>query len=347
MTRRRALIWILAGVMVAGAGSFWWMNRGTDTLGKALDLRRLPLIAQWLQQKTLPEGFAASNGRIEATEIDIATKLPGRLAEVLVEEGHLVEAGQPVARMDTASLRAQLAQAEAEWRRAQLERDYARALVAQQEEELGLARNELRRLRQLVTKGNVSVEQLDQAQTRAQVAAAGVQAAKVKVVASEAAIEAAVAAVERIRVDINDSELKSPKRGRVLFRLAEPGEVLGSGGKILTLLDVADLYMVIFLPEKVAGQVPLGGEARLIFDAAPEYVVPASVSFVAARAQFTPKQVETRSEREKLSFRVKLKIPEDILRQYESRMKTGLPGEGFVRLLDGAAWPEHLQPRLP
>jgi HlyD family secretion protein len=167
------------------------------------------------------------------------------------------------------------------------------------------------------------------------------------VVATEAAIEAAQASIERIRVDIADSELRAPRAGRVLYRLAEAGEVLGVGGKVLTLLDLTDVYMVIFLPETVVGRVALGAEARIVLDAAPEYVIPAKVSFVASRAQFTPKQVETREAREKLSFRVKLRIDPELLRHYEPLVKTGVPGVAYVRLQPEIAWPENLNPRLP
>ncbi len=132
-----------------------------------------------------------------------------------------------------------------------------------------------------------------------------------------------------------------------MYRLAEPGEVIGIGGKVLTLLDLSDVYMVIFLPETVVGRIALGAEARIILDAASEYVIPAEVSFVASRAQFTPKQVETRSAREKLSFRVKLQISPELLARYEPLVKAGVPGIAYVRLDQDVEWPEHLLPRLP
>ena len=165
--------------------------------------------------------------------------------------------------------------------------------------------------------------------------------------AIEAAIEAAQASIERIQVDIDDSTLRAPRSGRVLYRLAEPGEIVGIGGKVLTLLDLSDVYMVIYLPETVVGRVPLNSEARIVLDAAPEYVIPAEVSFVASRAQFTPKQVETRSAREKLSFRVKLQIPPELLSRYEPLVKTGVPGVAYVRLAPDLVWPEYLSPKLP
>jgi HlyD family secretion protein len=105
--------------------------------------------------------------------------------------------------------------------------------------------------------------------------------------------------------------------------------------------------MTIFLPTSQAGRVIVGAEARIILDAVPQYVIPAKVSFVAAEAQFTPKSVETRSEREKLMFRVKVRIPTELLKGHRDRIKTGVPGEAFVRLDAQAEWPQHLQVRVP
>ena len=92
------------------------------------------------------------------------------------------------------------------------------------------------------------------------------------------------------------------------YQLARNGEVVAAGGKILTILDLQDVYMTVFLPAATAGKLEIGGEARIILDPVPQYVIPASVSFIAADAQFTPKTVETAEEREKLMFRVKLKV---------------------------------------
>jgi HlyD family secretion protein len=265
-----------------------------------------------------------------------------------VREGERVEAGQTVARLDTDTLEAQRRQAAAERRRAEQEREHALAVVEQRESELDFARRELERLERLALEGRfVSEEQLDGARTRNRTAQAALRAARVQVVATEAAVEAAQASIERIAVDIADSVLRAPRGGRVLYRLAEPGEVLGVGGKVATLLDLRDVYMVVFLPEVQAGKLALGADARIVLDAAPDYVIPARVSFVAARAQFTPKHVETRSAREMLAFRVKVRIDPELLARYEPLVKAGIPGLAYVRLDPRAAWPDDLAPRLP
>jgi HlyD family secretion protein len=295
------------------------------------------------------EGFASGNGRIEATEIDVAAKRAGRLEEVLAREGDRVASGQLLARMDSKSLQAELRQAEARVNQARTERDHARAVIKQRESECALAGKDLKRSEKLYGQdpGAISLEQIEHDAAAVETAQAACTAAEAQLANAEAAIQAVVAEVERIKADLDDTVLRASRGGRVLYRLAEPGEVLPAGGKVLTVLDLTDVYMTIFLPTSQAGRVDLGAEARIIFDAAPEYVVPASVSFVAPRAQFTPKEVETRSEREKLMFRIKLRIAPELLQQHIEKVKTGVPGVAYVRLDPATEWPPHLHVRLP
>lgn len=301
----------------------------------------------WLQSGHLPEGFASGNGRIEATEVDVATKLAGRLQEVLVREGDMVEAGTVVARLEMNTLEAQLKAAKAELARAVESKAYAEAIVDQRRSEVTLAQKHLARTSALQKQGHVSQEQIDSDQNTLTSAKAALRAAEVGVQEASAAIDAASAQVESIQVNLADSELRAPISGRVLYRLAEPGEVVAAGGKVLTLLDLQDVYMTIFLPTKDASRLDMHGEARIILDAVPEYVIPASVSYVSPQAQFTPKAVETREEREKLMFRVKVKIEPELLLKYEQKVKVGVPGEAYVRTARSAPWPANLQVKLP
>ena len=302
---------------------------------------------QRLQIPMLPAGLASGNGRIEATEYDIATKRAGRVAEVIVNEGQMVDAGQVLARMDTDDLEARLREAEAQLRESKEGRHYAVAVVAQRESELTYAKAALRRSLELVGDGHVSRDRVDQNRTAMLTAEAALKAARIQVVQAEAAIDAAIARTERLNSDIEDSVLKSTIVGRVLYRLAEPGEVLAAGGKVLTVLELTDVYMTIFLPTSQTGRVRVGSEARIKIDAVPEYTIPANVSFVAAHAQFTPKEVETRSEREKLMFRIKVKIDPALLKQHIEKVKTGVPAVAYVRLDQSLEWPEQLKVRLP
>lgn len=319
----------------------------------------------------LPDGFASSNGPIEATEIDIAAKIAGRVEEVLADEGDFVEACQVVARMDTAVLEAQRREAEAQLARAQItvetarslvsqreaEKAAAEAVVAQREAELDAAQRRLARTEQLAGRGTAPIQQLDDDRAQAQAARAAVAAARAQAAAAEAAIgsarsqvvdpQAAVAAawatVERVQADIDDSVLRSPRSGRVQYRVAEPGEVLQAGGVVLNMVDLRDVYMTFFLPTEQAGRVALGAEVRLVLDAAPEYAIPARATFVADVAQFTPRTVETQEERAKLMFRVRAQIDPDLLERYIRQVKTGLPGVAYVQLDPEAEWPSELQ----
>ncbi len=327
---------------------------------------------QYLHRDKGPESFASGNGRIEATSVNVATKTSGRLLELKVREGDDVAAGQVIARMDTAALEADLHEAEAQVRRArvvktiaqanvaqrQSEKSAVSALLAQRESELALTDNDLQRTQQLIDKGFVSPQKLDVDKTRKSSAAASVRAARSQQNEAQSAINAAVAAiseaqssieaaeakVEKIKADIKEAALTAPIDGRVLYRLAEPGEVLGAGGNVVTLLDITDVYMTIFLPTSQAGRVSIGSDARIVLDVRPDISIPATVTFVSPEAQFTPKSVETRTEREKLMFRIKVKIPEDLLKAYAKRVKTGLPGVAYIRLDSNAAWPEELPP---
>jgi HlyD family secretion protein len=376
------------------------------------------------------EAFISGNGRIEATEIDVAAKLGGRVQNILVNEGDFVLAGQSLAQMqiesleahrdevraqyqqaiqavssadaqvaaresDKAAAQAALAQRESDLVTAQAvvsERESSatatQAVVVQRESELDATRRRLARSETLSQEGASSIQELDDdrakagtaqaalsaakaqvasaqsairaAQAQAQMAQAAISAAKAQVVTAEATIKAArsqvvgaqlgveagKAMVSRVEVDIKDGTLTSPRDGRVQYRIAQPGEVLGNGGKVLNLVDLGDVYMTFFLPETAAGRVALGSDVHVVLDAAPQYVIPAKVSFVASTAQFTPKTVETASERQKLMFRVKAQIDRELLRQHMKMVKTGLPGVAWIKLDPKAKWPTELEVKV-
>ncbi len=291
----------------------------------------------------LPAGLASGNGRLEATEVDVATKIAGRLAELGPHEGDMVEAGAVVARLDADDLRAQLREQEAKVAQARKAVDETRAGVRKSQTDVALAGKTLKRSESLVDKGFISRSKLDTDQTGMEGAMAGLAQAQSRVAEADAAVAAAVAKAESLQATVNDTALKAPASGRVLYRLAEPGEVLAAGGKALTLVDLSDMYMTIYLPTDQAGQVALGSEARIVLDALPGQPIPAVVSFVAAKAQFTPREVETRSEREKLMFRVKVKPDPAWLKEHRDLAKGGMPGVAYVRLDAGAPWPANLQ----
>jgi len=321
------------------------------------------------------EGLVSGNGRIEAVEIDVAAKIAGRIKEILVREGEFVTAGQVVARMDTDTLEAQFREAVAQRQQAQSsvvtaqsqlaqresEKSAALALLAQREADLDKARKHAKRSSVLVGNGAIAQQDADDDRAQLRSAEAVVNAVRAQIAASEAtiitarsqiagaqsAVGAAKANTERIQADIRDSALKAPRDGRVQYKVAQLGEVVGAGGRVLSLVDLSDVYMTFFLPTAAAGKVALGSEVRLVLDAAPQYVIPAKASFIADVAQFTPKTVETTSEREKLMFRIRAQIPVELLKKHITQVKTGLPGVAWVRLDATKPWPENLKIKLP
>jgi len=324
------------------------------------------------RQNPIPEGLATGNGRMEATEINIATKLGGRIEKILVNEGDFVTQGQELAVMQTDVLEAQFFEAKAQYYAAvaaaardeanvmlrENDQNVANAVVAQRETELSAGQRRLGRNSKLAH-GVISAQDYDNEQTlvanaraalataqaQVDVAQAAVTAARADVDGAKARIQATQATMAKIEADIKDCTLLAPRAGRIQYRIAQPSEVLPAGGRVLNLVDLSDVYMTIFLPTAQAGVLKIGSEARIVVDAAPDHPIPATVSFVASTAQFTPKTVDTPAEREKLMFRVKVKVDEDALQKYLPYVKTGLPGVAWVKTAQNVDWPDSLKIR--
>ncbi len=316
-------------------------------------------------------GFAHGNGRLEATEVAIASKLSGRLDAVYVKEGDYVKKGDKLALMQLNVLEAELAQAKAKYSQAVAQKSQseaqvmvkksnlaaAEAAMKQKQSSFDGAKKRFERAKELKSKNAMSAQMYENDETyfltsQAEFSAASAEvmqakaelnAAMAEVMAASANIQSAKAQVDRVQADIDDSLLVSPLEGRIQYRIAEPGEVLNAGGRVLNFVDLTDVYMTFFLPERIAGRVKIGAEARIVLDAIPDTPIPATISFVSSVAQFTPKTVETKIERQKLMFRIKAKIAPQLLKQYIDYVKTGLPGEAWVKIDPNAKWPEFLQ----
>lgn len=308
---------------------------------------RIKALIERLRGDTMPDGIVKTNGRIEATQVDIASKYAGRLAEVTVKEGDEVTAGQVIARISSPEYEAQLRAAQAQVLRARQALAEAEALIAQRRSDQILARTDAERGKELVAKGYLSKQVDDQRAAKADAADAALRAAQAQRDQAQFAIHASEADAEQIKAILVDLVLLAPRSGRVQYQLARTGEVVAAGTRVVTILDLSDVYMTIYLPAAQAGHLALGDEARIILDPVPQYVIPATVSFVAADAQFTPKAVETAEEREKLVFRAKLQVDRQLLAKYHRQVKTGVRGLGFVRTSPSAKWPDSLAVKLP
>jgi len=330
VARTRFRLWfVLAALLVivggAGSGWYWWQH----------------------YRAALPDGIVWGNGRLEADDIDITPKYPGRVATLLVDEGDLVKAGQVVARMDTRDAQATLQKAEAQVQQAKRAIEEASADVVQQETQQKLATQQFDRTRTLFEKGYATKELLDQRQQALDGANAALNAATAKGSEAQYALAAAMQDVAYNKIVVNDGVLVAPRDARVQYRLVNTGEVIGAGAKIFTLLDLSKVYMTVFLPTGDVGKIALGAEGRIVLDALPDLVIPGNVSFISPTSQFTPKTVETRSERDKLMFRIKVRVDPDLLANHIADVRTGLPGVAYIRFDPKVTWPAHLQSNLP
>jgi HlyD family secretion protein len=324
--RGPAVFAIAAVLSLAAGGYLYWTN---------------------MRAAQTPEGLASANGRIEVTRVDIASKLPGRVAQVRVREGDAVRKGDLIAELDTAELRAQLAGAKAAVQRAIATIAHAEADINIRKAEYDLAEVEMQRATRLEQTSAGTRADLERRRAQSLVAAAQIEGSRAALVEANAAKEAADAQVAQIEAMLNDSELHTPVSGRVEYKLVQSGEVVAAGGRLVTILDLSDVYMTVFLPTGESGRIALGSQARIVLDSVPDAVFPATVSFVAAEAQFTPKTVETQNERQKLMYRVKLAIDPKLLVTYRDYAKAGLTGNAYVEVTPNAAWPAWLAIRLP
>ena len=350
----KKIIIVLVIIAVAGSVFYWVVNYRANAIYRN-------------------KAFVCGNGRLEATELSISTKLAGRVEAIYVNDGDFVTKGMLLALMQTDVLEAELSQAKARHQQSlaslaaaqaavalrKSELDVAAASVLQKESSYNGAKKRFERAARLLKDSAVSQQdyevdetyfqncaaELAAARAAREKAANAITAAAAEVDGCRANINAALADISRIQADLNDCRLTAPLDGRVQYRIAQVGEVLPSGGKILDMIDLSDVYMTFFLPERAAGKVALATPVRLVLDAAPDMPIPAEISYVSSTAQFTPKTVETAVERQKLMFRVKARIAPQLLKKHLHLVKTGLPGVAWVKLDPAEPWPDFLRLR--
>ncbi|AAU37908.1 MULTISPECIES: HlyD family secretion protein [Basfia] len=322
--KAKYVVAILAAVAVAG-GTIWYN-------------------AQLKAEKLA--GIAAVNGRLELKRLDIATLYAGRVEEMYVQEGDEVQPGQNLARLSSSISQTQVDAANAQKQRAQEAVTRAVAQIDSQQQQLKVAKLELDNAQKLRRDNLVSASELERRQANYRAAVAAVNTAKAAKAEADAAVNQAQAQLEQALSQNSDMLIKAPKAGWVEYQIAEVGNVLGIGGRVVSLLDPTDTYINVFLTSAQSNQVKVGEEARIVVDGM-NAVFPAKITYVAADAQFTPKSVETTEERAKLMFKVKLQIPAEIALQYNKLLKGGMTALGYVKYGQEALWPENLTVKLP
>jgi HlyD family secretion protein len=298
----------------------------------------------------------SASGTIEARNVKIASQTAGELIELAVDEGARVRHGDKLAVIDHSSLDIQLRQAEAGMRLAQAQlaliRKGARREDIQQAEEgltqaetaFGVAEEDVRRMRALADKGSVTPKQREDAEARLIVAQAQRSAAREglnkvrtlsrpeEIQAAEARLAQAQAAVDLLAKTIDDCTISSPIAGMVTQRVAEIGELVAPGATLLTLSALEQVSLMIYVTEADLGSIRLGQNATVAIDAAPGRVFQGQVTYISPQAEFTPKNVQTKEDRVKLVFGVKIEIPNP-----DGTLKPGLPADALLRRSPGAA----------
>lgn len=299
------------------------------------------------------EAGIVASGAIEATEIRVSAQVSGRILETSAAEGATVKAGDVLARIDPEGYRLQVGQARAgaEAARAQFEllvggaraEDIlqGKAALDQAEEALRLADADAARMRGLAASGSATAKQRDDAESRLATAKAQREGAAQalrklesfarpeELRAARARLEQAEWAVRIAEKSLADCAVLAPVPGTVLERLAEAGELALAGSGVATIADLGALSLTIFVPEAELGLVALGDEARVSVDSFPGRGFPGKVAFISPKAEFTPKNVQTRDERVKQVFAVRLDLGSG-----EGLLRPGMPAD--ARLVPAA-----------
>ena len=289
-------------------------------------------------------GSVVASGHIEAIDVRIATKVRGRLLQRPVDEGDAVKAGQLLGILDTVDVELSLREAVAQrdqadalfrLRVAGSRREDIAELAARVESvlaDLTGAEKELKRQETLVTEGVTTARTRDDALARRDALAGQLESAKQalararagsrdqEIEAARATREAMEARIAQLRQQIADATIVSPTDGLVTEKIAEPGELLAAGAPILVITDLARPWLTVYVAEPDLGKIKLGAPADVVTDGGEKRQ--GKVSFIASTAEFTPRNVQTRDERVKLVYRVKIGLD-----NADGLFKPGMPAE--------------------
>jgi len=287
-----------------------------------------------------------ASGTVDATEVSISFRTPGILRLRPVDEGSVVKAGQVLAELDTREGSARLRQAQAAETAAlarlrDLEQGYRPQEIAEAQAQVQLARanlanlqDEAKRSEDLFRTGAVSRQRRDKDETAAAVAQEQHRAAaerlkllqagfrKETVAAARAQVAEAQAVVETVGVALEDLQARSTTDGTVTRKHAEVGETLASGRPVVTVTDLSQPWVRVYIPENQIGKIRLGAPARIRIDTYPDREFTGRVSYVSSQAEFTPKNVQTQEERVKLVFAVNVAAENP-----DGTLKPGMPAD--------------------
>jgi len=292
---------------------------------------------RWLAPPTLPDGFLYGGGRIEGTEVTVASEVSARVLDSALVEGAEVQRGQELVRLDAKDLQTQLERVLAEREAARRERDRLQRDLQTSRHHAANLRVDDERYATLVRDGRISVQRRDQAANALAEAVGRTEGLETSLVEASERIEAADKSVELAQSQLGKTSIAAPLTGTVLTKSIEPGEFATPGRPIATLVDLTRIEVKIYVPEKDVGKLQLGREARIRTDAFPDRFIAGSVSRVDQQAQFTPRDIHVPDERTRLVFGVTLAVDNPA-----GLLKPGMPVDAWVRWGAGVDWPADL-----
>ncbi len=292
-----------------------------------------------------------ASGHVEATDVRISTKIAGRLQTFGLQEGDKIQNGQELGRIDTVDIALALQQAHAERDQAAADlslrvagprqEDIAgsRAQVTQAKADLDGAQKDLDRMQGLLDTGSGTTKSRDDAKTRRDMAAARVQATRdalaalehgsrpQEIASSRARTASAEARIAQLEQQMKDAVVVSPVSGVVTEKIAQAGELLQAGAGLCVITDLADAWLTVYVGGPDLARIRIGQEAEVVTDDGQSRK--GKITYISPQAEFTPKNVQTRDEREKLVYKVKVGLDNQ-----DGLFKPGMPAEAHLRRTD-------------
>ncbi len=263
----------------------------------------------WTERKAL-EQDESFYGTVEAVEVLVSAQVMGRITGLFADEGERLQEGQLVVTIDDLLYRAQVEQA-------RVTVESARSQSAVVKANLHGVHIALARIRKLLSKGSATQMQLDDVETQESVLKAQQKVVRAQVVQAEAALQLAETQLAYTRVS-------APVNGTVIRRDVELGETVLPGSALLTLADLSTMEVKVYIPGPMLGKIRIRQRVDLVTDSYPDRRLSGSVATIADEAEFTPKNVQTRDERVRLVYRVKVRVPNP-----EGILKTGMPVDAW------------------
>ena len=295
------------------------------------------------------KGTIEASGTLEAIEVKVSAKVPGQVEELFVDEGSQVKQGDTLAILDHSTQDIQWRQAQAGVALAdaqyQLLINGARSEDLQQAEDVlkqlessaKVASDDYNRMKGLYASKSITKKQYDDAESRYVITKAQLNSARENLKkmqrfarpedlgAAKARLDQAKANADLLRKQINDSYIVAPVAGTVTNRPVEVGELVGIGSTIVTISRLETLNLIIYVSDIELGKVKLNGTADIVIDTYADKSFPGRVIYISPIAEFTPKNIQTKEDRTKLVFGVKLEVDNK-----EGILKAGMPADAYV-----------------